>query len=265
MIEFEVVTAVNDDAVLRQNLLASPMVVRDGIPVHVERGCCSASIAYNRGLEKTKSDIVVFAHQDVYFPEAWPEQLERTVRELGTRSAPWGILGVWGVNELGRFAGRVWCSGGNREHIGQAGIQDVCSVDEIVIVMNRAADLTFDDGLPGFHLHGTDIILEARSCGYEAFAFTGPVVHNSRFNANVFDRSYFQAYRYLRRKWASQLPIETCCSRITRTGWPLYRLWLQRELRRITGRASGGQRRPCGAELAEILGYDQCSRVEAAS
>lgn len=264
MVEFEVVTASNDDTVLRQNLLASPFLASGKVPLQVVQGSPSASMAYNRGLKQTRSKIVVFAHQDVYFPEAWATQLNAAIGELESRSVRWGVLGVWGVNPQGRFAGRVWCSGGNREHVGQDGLQQVCSVDEIVIVLNRDSGAVFDEGLPGFHLYGTDIILEAKSRGFEAFAFRGPVVHNSRFNPNVFDRHYFQAYRHMQRKWARQLPVETCCCPLTSTGYPLYRRWFSREIRKVLGRVSGGHRHPCGADLARTLGYDTFPQVEVA-
>ena len=64
-----IVVAVNDDSVLSQNLLRSPWIEDEHVPVLLERGHPSASRAYNTALEKTDADIVGFAHHAVCLPE----------------------------------------------------------------------------------------------------------------------------------------------------------------------------------------------------
>src|ERR1017187_9016279 len=63
--EFAVVAAVNDDPVLKNSLMRSPEREPDR-EVFIRRGCSSAGQAYNSGMKASTSDIIVFAHQDVY-------------------------------------------------------------------------------------------------------------------------------------------------------------------------------------------------------
>lgn len=260
MMERQLITvaAVNDDGVLSANIMRSPDVAAGRIGVLPQRGHRSAGAAYNAGLEQASGDVVAFVHQDVYLPPGWVERLERAISSLDQQGERWGVLGVWGIRPEGQYVGRVWCSGGNCEHVGAIGgvVAEVASIDEIVIVLNRKAGLRFDENLPGFHLYATDIILQARQKGYKAFVFDGPVVHNSRPNPQVFDRHFFDAYRYMQRKWADQLPLLTCTVPVTRWGWPLYRQWLRKEVNRRRGRTTGGRRVDDPRALAVELGYE---------
>jgi hypothetical protein len=129
-------------------------------------------------------------------------------------------------------------------------------MDEVVIILDGRSGLRFDDDLPGFHLYGTDICLRAADAGLGAFAIHAPVVHNSRPNAQVFDRHYVAAYRYMQRRWRARLPLQTCVVPVTRTGWPLFRGWLRREVRRRTGKGPAGARRDRPQELARQLNYE---------
>jgi glycosyltransferase involved in cell wall biosynthesis len=256
MIDFALVAAVNDPQIQARDIGASPFI---GSTVLAERGHPTAGVAYNAGMSRSREDVVIFAHQDVYFPRGWNSRLAAAVEHLERAREPWAILGVWGIRPDRRYAGKVWCSGGHREHVARTGrpVVEVASIDEIVIVMNRRAGLRFDENLPGFHLYATDIILQARQKGYKAFIFDGPVVHNSRPNPNPLDRHFFAAYRYMQRKWADQLPVLTCTVPITRWGWPLYKRWSKREWRRLRGTVSGGQRVDDPAAMARYLGYEQ--------
>ena len=49
------------------------------------------------------------------------------------------------------------------------------SVDELLIVLRIGSGLRFDERLPGFHLHGTDIVQSALHRGLGAFAIDAPV------------------------------------------------------------------------------------------
>ena len=70
-----VVAPINDEECLANNLAASPMFVKNGVPLIVKRGYKSASSAYNDGLDCADADIVIFTHQDVYFPGGWEKKL----------------------------------------------------------------------------------------------------------------------------------------------------------------------------------------------
>ncbi len=258
------VAAVNDEKVFATNLLSSEVAGSGLSHVVAQRGYPSASKAYNAALDSVSSDVVTFVHQDVYLPAGWIERLSASIDWLEQRNEPWGVLGVWGIRGDRRFAGRVWCSGGGREHSAQAELPtEVVSIDEVVIVLNRSSGLRFDEDLPGFHLYGTDIIAQAHVRGLKAFVFDGPVVHNSRPNPQVFDRAFFAAYRHMQRKWRDRLPLQTCTVPVTRTGWPLYRAWLKREVRRRMGCGPAGERQVDPRQIAVELGYEQAQAAMA--
>lgn len=251
------VAAVNDDEVLSANLLRSP-VLEDADRLIAERGRASASQAYNAGLERAVANYVAFVHQDVYLPEGWDRQVMASIAMLESKGRPWGVLGIWGIRADGKHVGRVWCSGSGCEYRGQAGgMQPVVSVDEVVIVLNNRYGLRFDAQLPGFHLYATDLIMQARCRGLEAYVIEAPVVHNSWCNPQPLDGAYRAAYRYMQRKWAGKLPLKTCVVDVTRWGWPLYRQWARNELARLRGRVRARPRHPDPAVLAARLGYEE--------
>jgi hypothetical protein len=251
------VAAVNSSAILEQNLLRSPLIAEGGAPLITEWGHSSAGAAYNAGLSKSSSRLTALVHQDIYLPGDWEERVLAAAAELDAQGIPWGVLGVWGIRADRTYAGRVWCSGGGQEHcVAVRQPVEVVSIDEIVIVLNCDSGLRFDEGLPGYHLYGTDIIMQARQRGLSAFVFPGPVVHNSRPNPQVFDRHFFAAYRYMQRKWAAQLPLLTCTVPVTASGWPLYRAWMRREWRRRLGLYRGGIRQDDPRPIAQQLGYE---------
>ena len=247
-----VAAAVNDDEVLQRNLLSSGLA-----HVVAQRGHPSASKAYNAALDSVSSDVVAFVHQDVYLPAEWIERLSASIDWLEQRNEPWGVLGVWGVRGDRRFAGRVWCSGSGREH--RAEISEpvpVTAVDEIVIVLNASSGLRFDESLPGYHLYGADIILQAKEKGLRSFVIDAPVVHNSRYNPRPVDRHYIAAYRYMQRKWAAQLPVPTCVVPITRMGVPLIRHIMRREVKLLRSRKIERLRHPDPSQISKRLGYE---------
>jgi len=268
MNELTICCAANDEHVLAANLAQSPVIRSGLVDLIIERGHGSAGSAYNAAIAKASSDVVVCTHQDVYLPAGWEQRLLDAIKDLELRGERWAVLGVWGIQADGAFAGRVWCSGGNREYVrpfaGQA--VEVDSIDEIVIVINRKVGLRFDDALPGFHLYGTDIILQAQQIGHRAFVFDGPVVHNSRCNPQPLDRAFWNAYRYMQRKWASQVPLRTCTVPVTRAAWPLRKAWLRNELDRLRGRTrdDGGRRGNDAVQLAQRLGYETTTTREPA-
>ncbi|WP_428939622.1 hypothetical protein [Fontivita pretiosa] len=251
-----VIAAVNDEQILAANLARSPMLQDGTIRLIVERGHAGAASAYNAGLARSVVDVAIFAHQDVYFPRGWQDKLNDAIDSLEEAGHRWAVLGVWGIRHDGRFAGHVWCSGGNREyHVRVDGPTEVASIDEVVIVLNCATGLRFDQRLPGFHLYATDLACTARQRGLGTFVFDAPVVHNSHWDPQL-DVGYFRAYRFMARKWAAQLPLLTCVLPVERVPWRLYQRWIKFELIRLCGRIRSFPRHPDPRLLARALRYE---------
>lgn len=212
-------SAVNDEAVLRQNLLASPSLSNRELPFKAYVNQPSASRAYNLALSEARADTVIFAHQDVYLPHSFISRLRAAIGYLNTRPGPsWAVLGIVGATAEGGRVGRAWSSGLNRE-VGGVFSEPVpvVSVDELLIVVRRPSGLMFDDALPGFHLYGTDIVQSALDKGFGAYVIHAPVIHNS--NPAPLGPDYWSAYRHLARSWRRRLPIPTCIVPVTHGRW----------------------------------------------
>ena len=254
-----VVAAVIDDECLKNNLAASPMLAVNNVPLIIKRGYKSTSLAYNDGLDCADADIVIFAHQDVYFPRGWEKKLLSVIRLLEQRGENWGVLGVIGANGSGDLVGGAW-STGMRLKIESEFISPspVRSFDEIVLVLRKDNGLRFDEDLPNWHIYGTDIALSAIEAGMGAYVFDAPVIHNSIRHINLAP-GYFEAYRYMQSKWRHELPVHTLILPLTAHGWPVVRNWLREKKRWVVRQFKPMPprvRHPDPAGLAAKLGYE---------
>jgi len=224
--KFSVVVAANDDNVLRGSLMRSPDM-QSVKEVLVQRGFASAAQAYNTGLKAATAEAIVFVHQDVFFPEGWFESVSQAIAAISVRDPDWGVLGVFGISLSGEGVGHLYSTGLQcvLGHAFDKPIQ-VCSLDEVVLIMRRSSGLQFDENLSGFHLYGADICLAAQRKGLNCYAISAFCVHNSNGHA-LLPRSYLQAASYVRRKWRADLPIRTPCMVITRWGTPLIRHYVR--------------------------------------
>ena len=109
-----IVTATNNDSLLRSCLLNSPDIHRAKRVVQ-QKGFSSAALAYNSALAGSETDVLVFVHQDVYLPSGWADQLEQALEYLAQHDPQWAVAGVWGVQENGERAGNVYCTGLGRK------------------------------------------------------------------------------------------------------------------------------------------------------
>ncbi len=233
--DLQIVAAVNDEEVLAHNLMRSA-IIRDGeVDLKCYRGATCASQAYNQGLDDTTARIVVFAHQDVFLPDAWAGELAHAIAQIEKVDPDWAVIGAFGVDRAGRPVGHAWSSGLARRLGGRFAepVEATC-IDEFVIVLNRASGLRFDPQLPGFHLYGADIVLSAAAAGLKSYVADIPAIHNSK-PVHGYKGGYSDAWHFMCRKWASALPIATLTVPLSRTSLPLlrarFRLWKSRKQR----------------------------------
>jgi hypothetical protein len=227
--QLHIVAAVNDEEILANNLARSPLVAGGQVPLSCYRGAPSASAAYNRGIDESSAPIIVFAHQDVFLPEGWEHRLAWAITQVELHDPDWAVIGACGVDLAGEHVGHVWSSGLGCRVGGRFGApREAASIDEFVIVLRRASGLRFDEGLPGFHLYGTDIVLMGRAAGRKSYVANLPAIHNSR-PVPTYPGGYADAWRFMQHKWRDSLPIATLTVPITRTALPLlraqFRLW----------------------------------------
>ena len=220
---YALICASHSDEILNANLARSPMITEGRVPLHLERNAPSAAVAYNRAIDATTADILIFAHHDVYLPRGWENLLTRRLRELEARDPNWALYGPFGVGLDASHIGPVWSSSigliVGRVPTAPAEVQ---SFDEMVIVMRRSAGLRFDETLPGWHMYGTDIVTTARTAGLRAYAGALPTIHNDRYHDHLRD-DFVACYTAMRRKWHDRLPLRTPIIKISRSGLHLYK------------------------------------------
>lgn len=180
----------------------------------------SASLAFNDAIRRSRNELIVFVHQDVILPANWPAQLARAIEHLDRSDPNWGVLGCWGVTQDANFCGHIHSNGLGT--LGRAFEEPVPvqTLDEIVLILRKSGGPAFDDKLPHFHLHGSDICLEAARQGRKSYAISAFCTHNN-FPYTILPREFYECYSYLKRKWAAKLPIQTSCIRITQSDLPM--------------------------------------------
>lgn len=218
---FAIVCASHSDAILSANLAASPCL-SDGV-LHVERMAHSAAVAYNRAIDATDADVIVFAHHDVYLPKGWEAVLAARLANLNRRHPDWAVSGAFGVAADYRQFGPVWTSSLG-QIVGRVPLQPepVISFDEMLLILRRASGLRFDESLPGWHMYGTDIVCQARAAGKNAFAIGLPCIHNDRFHGAL-GPDFSESYQWMQTKWPQFLPLQTPVTKISRSGLHLMR------------------------------------------
>lgn len=217
----QVYCVANEQATLARNLLASPEIAGGRVSFSIIWGAKAASAAYRDAIASAHADIVVFAHQDVYFPEGWFSRLKLVCERLSSVDPCWAVAGLCGMTNEGEFVAHLWDSGLGAVCGGRFGApRNVASLDEVVLIVRRASGTSFDPALPSFHLYGTDIVLEAQRAGMKSYAMDLPVIHNSKPIVRL-DRTYIAAYRFMIRKWRARLPLPTVIVRLTRNPFPL--------------------------------------------
>jgi hypothetical protein len=239
---WSLIVAVNDDRVLHSSLLASP-ALGDNCQIILRRGYTSAGQAYNSGLAEARHDLVVLAHQDVYLPAEWPAALAAALAHLEETDPAWGVLGPFGVSSSTPAEYRGFCYSTGIGMLGEPFSLPIpaFSLDELLLVVRRSSGLRFDEDLPGFHLYGTDICLQAQRFGMASYIVPAFCIHNAN-GIRRLPRPFWDAWFYLRKKWWSRLPVVTCCTEITRGCYPVARRLAQETKERVFPRTVGTRR-----------------------
>ena len=201
--------------IFEKNFAASPCLgeIRPD-RIIVQEGFSSAATAFNDAIDRAETDLIVFAHQDVYFPGDWLTNLNQSLDILERSDPDWGVLGGWGVNNRGLQVGYLYSAG--LGVLGKPFAQPIAidTLDEYVLIMRKSSGLRFDPKLPHFHFYGTDICLSARKKKKSCYAISAFCIHNTSYG--LLPPEFFECYWHVKRKWKEFLPIQTSCIRVTR-------------------------------------------------
>jgi hypothetical protein len=252
----DLAAAVNDHRVLANCLGRSPDVAAGALPLRTYEGFASAGAAFASAFAESAADVLILAHQDVYLPAGFLTGLRAELARLETLDPEWAVAGVIGLDATGGLTGRTWSSG-LRQVLGQKvqAPEPVVTLDELLLVVRRGADVAFDPELPGFHLYAGDIVQAARAQGLGAYVVDAPVIHHSRPVVRL-DAGYRRAYRHMQKKWREHLPLPNLIVPIHRSG-----LALNLKDARIRWRHRGRTVRPEPQEdpaaIARRLGFER--------
>ncbi|WP_152343682.1 glycosyltransferase family 2 protein [Afipia birgiae] len=217
----QVYCVANHQPTLTHNLQRSPEIADGDVQTSIIWGASAASAAYCSATSGADADILVFAHQDVYFPDGWFARLQTICQKLSSIDPSWAVAGLCGRTRDGQFVGHLWDSGVGAVCGGRFDPpRDAATLDEVVLIVRRASGIKFDPALPSFHLYGTDIVLEARKAGMNSYVIDLPIIHNSKADVRL-DHTYLAAYRYMIRKWKAVLPWPTVIVELTNNPLPL--------------------------------------------
>jgi hypothetical protein len=205
---FQIYSVVNDPATFARDLRRSPDIGTYDIPLSVLWNEASASAAYAMVMRDAYAEFLIFAHQDVYLPRGWFEKLETEIDRLSETDPEWAVAGLAAVRADGSWCGHLWDSGLGRVGCPFGKPVAVASLDELLLIIRRGANVSFDPELPRFHLYGTDIVLTAYSQGKSAYVVDVPAVHNCKAGRRI-GPDYVESYEFMVNKWRRQLPWPT--------------------------------------------------------
>ncbi len=207
---------------VRQNFLLSPCLnSAAGHQLLIQEAYSSAAEAYNDAIDRSVNDLMVFVHQDVVLPFTWMSQLRLALKELDVMDPNWGVLGCYGVRADASHVGYLYSPGVGILGTPFSSPTPVQTLDEVVLILRRSSGLRFDEGLPHFHLYGSDICLRAAKRGSLSYAIPAFCVHNAN-RYLVLPKEYYISCRHFRRIWRSMFPVHTTCLTFTNSNTPLY-------------------------------------------
>ncbi len=200
--KLSIICSANNETLLRDNLLRSPIVTRHELIV--KQNYRNVSAAYNRAMEQSESDYLIFVHQDVYLPDSFEDDLFNALIDLN--DVDWGVLGVAG--KLGdKYLGHI-LDRGNPWGSPQGLPAEVQTLDELLLILKRDT-FHFDESLPNHHMFGADVCLQAREEGKKVLAIDAYCEHNSALRGHP--AGIELGMEYMRKKWQHRLPIHTTC------------------------------------------------------
>jgi glycosyltransferase involved in cell wall biosynthesis len=229
MPKYSFITCISDPQVYSECTLRSINDQRQDhdieiIPIINNDNRYSASNALNIGIDTSRSDYLIFCHQDIRILDNWLYKLDRVIAEIGDG---WGILGAAGISlkygrqDVGKWGGALEedtlavgsvydnDNGLLKEPYWNGGksTQPVHCVDECLFIMRKATGIRFDSTFNGFHFYGVDACLQARAAGYLIYAADLPLVHYGKYSASFSsDQRYWHFYRLLHHKWSRRFP-----------------------------------------------------------
>ncbi|PPB85798.1 acyl esterase [Acinetobacter soli] len=148
----------------------------------------------NYVLRDSKSEYIIFCHQDIIFNFDGYEKFIKCIDELNSIDPKWAIAGNAGKTKDGRSRRKISDPHGVNQTFGPFPAK-VISIDENFIVINNKYNVSCSYHISGFHLYGIDLCLNAINLGLSCYVIDFHLTHKSKGNL---DKSFFKNIRHLR-------------------------------------------------------------------
>ncbi len=202
-----IATITHDLSILERDLGRSTILRALHHEFAVVRHPGSATTGLNECLRRTKHEIVLLVHHDVYLPPAFETQIEYALRVMEQRDPNWGVLGVAGArlgNGALHYHGCIFDGITPRRWGYPWNLPvEVDTLDELLLIVRRSAGLQFDETIPGFHGYGAQICLAARRKGLRCYAVLADCEHHSQSSGWSPDEEYLLTHTYVAQRWSN--------------------------------------------------------------
>ena len=188
------------------------------IIIYENQGEYSLPQLYNKGLEESQFDIVVFMHDDLIIET---KNVTTKLRRLFDNNPDYGIIGVAGTDKL--ITGMWWedkesmCGQVKHQHEGRTwrneyskkfgeSLKEVVTVDGLFFAVhkNRIKN-TFDDEFPGFHFYDIPICVTNYLEGVKVGVTTKiELIHKS---IGMVDKKWEKNKLFFEAKYGHHLPL----------------------------------------------------------
>lgn len=166
----------------------------------------------NKAIRQAEGEFLIFCHQDIIFHDDNRHQLEGCLSELEMKDPNWAVAGNAGIKNDSSGQGKVRITDPNQINFSVGDFpEQVVSVDENFIVINRKHSFSCSSNLFGFHFYGLDLCQNAKELGLNTYVINFHLLHKS---AGKLDTSFYESkkeyIKHLQKRKKSQIIRTTC-------------------------------------------------------
>ncbi len=151
----------------------------------------------NRFLHYAKGKYIIICHQDILLNKDRMENLDEKLGELDHLDPNWAACGNAGAAGPNYIVYHISYPNDVFKHKGSFPLK-VSSLDENFLLVKSEARLAVSNDLQGFHLYGTDLVLNAELRGYTSYAIAFNLTHKSYGNK---DKSFYDTRKKMISKY----------------------------------------------------------------
>ena len=151
----------------------------------------------NLMIAQATTPYIILCHQDLTLIKDGYADLLTRLGELDQLDPHWAVAGNAGGIGKGQYAMHITSLDSRVTNLGTLPAK-VESLDENFIILKRSANIGFSRDLSGFHLYGTDIVIQAMMRGYTSYAIDFHLHHHGE---GKMDKTFYECQAALETKY----------------------------------------------------------------